>query len=98
MANSEVIVLVVDNETFGKRVEYFVIKAALAVMTESEATANHSDRIVYAQRVLNANYNKHGYVVGVLTNSTIAALSDPSAVNDNDLEFVVNSLFDAFAG
>lgn len=98
MANSETIVAVADNPAFIKRVEYFLVKAAIAVMNESEATVNHADRLIYASRALNSAVDFRPYALGVLANPTVAALADPATVTDNDLEFVVNSLFNAFAG
>ena len=81
------------------RVRYFMIKAAIAVMAEAENAANHVDRMAYAMRCLTGQADVTQYTIGVATNSTIAAKIDAvETVSDSDLEYTVNSLFDAYAG
>ena len=79
------------------RIEYFVIKAAVAVMAEDVGTANHANRFAYAKKILLGTENFSRWVVAVLTNSTIAAAADPVSASLSDVEFTVNSMFNAFA-
>lgn len=80
---------------FQDRVRYFAVKSALAIVAESDQTANHADRLVWARGILNGG-SVAGLALGVLTNPTIAA-SAPNVV-DGDVEFAVVSMIDAFAG
>lgn len=84
------------------RVSFFVIKAAIAIMAEDNLTANHSDRVDFANKVFVGDYDLNSYTFGVLTNSTILSNLDTGepdlGITDGDLEFTVNSLYNAFAG
>jgi hypothetical protein len=69
--------------------------AAVAVMAEDPGTTNHTARIAWATRALtDALAEARRMVWGVLTNGTIA--TDPLNATDNDVQFVVNSLVDAY--
>ena len=81
---------------FVQRVKYFMEKAAVAVMSETLSTAGHTERVAYAKIVLDGTASAIDYAVAVLTNSTVAAAG--AAVSDSDMEFTVNSMFDAFSG
>lgn len=79
---------------FISRVQFAMMKAAIAVQAESSGAANHTNRSGYARSVLN-DPNRYGplFAQGVVTN---AAITDTSS--DSDIEFTVNSLWDAYAG
>ena len=84
---------------FQDRVKFYLQKAALNVMAESDATANHADRVTYAQKVLAGQASVYEVTIGVTTNATVSAnIAAGTATNDGDLEYCVNSMFDAFAG
>lgn len=83
-----------------KQIAAAVHKAAVDVRNEATNTANHARRLTWADKVLN---NPDGpafwagvFVWGVLENATIVA--SPGAATDNDVQFVVNSLIDRYAG
>jgi len=99
MATSDKCMEWAESKGAQKRVEYFMKKAAIAIIGESGSTEGHAERVTYAKTVLGGNADVRGYAVGVSTNSTIATTitggSDPS---DNDLEFTVNSMINDFAG
>jgi hypothetical protein len=85
------------------RVRYAAIKAAVAVMAESAGTASHTQRVTYAKSVLAGLIDIFSMSIGVATNPTIFAELNPTAtpnygVPDADIEFTVNSLYNAFAG
>jgi hypothetical protein len=84
------------------RVSFFVIKAAGAVMSEVNTTPSHAERVAFALRVFESDYDLSSYTSAVLSNPTILAGLDPSeedlGVSDSDLEFSVNSFYNAFAG
>jgi hypothetical protein len=85
------------------RVEYCLKKAAVAVMAEAANTENHADRVVFAKKVLDGEAGITHATMAAMTNSTITAGGNPAAapnfgVSDGDLEFTVNSMFNAFAG
>jgi hypothetical protein len=102
MATSVEVVQVVKLGQFQRRVNYFVVKAAVAVMNEDPLTANHTERVAFANSVFVSDYNLEQYTNSILANPTIMSgltVSDAgNGVTDSDLEFVVNSVYDAFAG
>jgi len=72
-------------------------KAALDVLNEDPGTTNHANRLVWAKEALvNADTVAERMFWGILQNATIAAAGDEAT--DNDVQFVVNSLIDTFAG
>lgn len=87
---------------FKQRVEYCLKKAAVAIMAEDAGTANHAERVVYANKVLDGTASVVEAAKAVVTNATLTASGDSDAANmgisDGDLEFTVNSMFNAFAG
>jgi len=85
---------------FQDKIKWHMYKAAIAVMAEDDATEGHAARIVYASKILDGSASVKEYALGVITNTTIktAIDSDPVPDFDDDLEFVVSSLFNAFAG
>jgi hypothetical protein len=97
----------IANETeFQQRVEYAMSVAAANVYSENTSTTGHATRAAFANKVLAGNYNIKSACFGVLSNPTIAAeatipASGPPAGNsipDADIQFAVNSLWNAFAG
>ena len=89
-----------NDQGFQRRVKYFMQKAAVAIVGESESTDGHTERVAYATTILTGSASIFEVAIAVTTNSTIATAigtngGDPS---DNDLEFTVNSLINDFAG
>lgn len=73
------------------------LKAAWDVLNESSGTTNHAARLVWANKIID------GYETDLdvewrrfLSNATIQAVG--VAATDNDIQFVVNSFTDTFAG
>ena len=81
------------NTTFSHRVQQAAVKAAIAVASEDAQTANHAKRLAFGN-VLLRSPEAWGRVIayGVLTN---AAVSEASS--DSDIEFTVNSMWNAYA-
>jgi hypothetical protein len=79
---------------FISRVQHAMLKAAINVQAEASNTTNHTNRSGYAHAVLN-DPNRYGplFAQGVVTNASITDTS-----TDSDIEFTVNSLWDAYAG
>jgi hypothetical protein len=103
MATQSDAVTVARVPAFQDRVKYAAVKAAVAVMAESAGTASHAQRVVYARSILAGLIDILSLAVGVTTNTTILAELNPAAapnygVPDADIEFTVNSLFNAYAG
>ena len=85
-------------EDFQNTVKYFMQKAAIAVMSESDATANHAARLNFARKILSGQASIYEFAFAVVTNATIGGHIDvPEAIPDADLEFTVNSMYDAFS-
>lgn len=83
---------------FNDRIRFFLVKAAIAILNEDPATANHDARIVLSIKILSFSIiDVSPFVYAVLTNPTIFALDDPTTAPDNDVEFIVNSIIDAFS-
>lgn len=86
-----------DND-FQKKVKYYMQKAAISVLGEEGSTAGHADRLVYAKKILAGEASIKEYCIGIVTNTTIAGKIAAAKNYDDDLEFVVNSMFSDFAG
>lgn len=81
-------------QTFVQKVTVAMIQAAIAIANESVATPNHDLRARHAARVLNEpEHFAPGFALGVASNPAIKAES-----TDSDIQFTVNSNWDAFAG
>lgn len=102
MANSQEAMEVAARSDYQSRVRFYGQKAAHAVMSEAGTVANHAERVLWADSMLNGEENIYAMSVSTVTNSTIQAAADASAalqgVSDADLEFTVNSMVDAWAG
>jgi len=86
---------------FQLRVKFFATKAAIAIMAESAGTANHAERVVWANAEIAGENSTGQQSYSVSTNSTIQADIDSSpgnGVSDGDMEFTVNSMVNAWAG
>jgi len=82
-----------DDATFRGRVRQALVTAAINVMAEDSQTANYVARRAYATRVLHsATLEAQSVTYGIVTNG---AITDQST--DNDIQFTVNSMFDAYA-
>ena len=79
---------------FVARVTHAAIKSAAAVQAEAANVVGHIKRTDFALQVLRSS-QVYGPLMaqGVVTNVAISAAS-----TDNDIEFTVNSLWNAFAG
>jgi len=83
---------------FAKRCRYFFNKAAISVMSEDATTELHASRQKLAAKVLRGQLSMDAMATGVVTNSTIGTNIDAlRAITDNDIEFVVNSIYNAYA-
>lgn len=84
------------NEDIKKRVTSAVAIAAQAIVAESDQTANHVNRVIWANTALKDTQLAMEQIMWrVLGNATIAASGVSST--DNDIQFVVNSLIDFVA-
>jgi hypothetical protein len=84
---------VAHTPAFIARVGQISIKSAIAVAAEDPGTANHAERIAFGNKVL-LDPGNYGALIaqGVVTNASITASSP-----DNDIEFTVNSMWNAYA-
>ncbi len=86
------------NKEFKAKVEYEMVAAAIAVMSESADTANHTERVAYAKAILEGEYNKTELYIGFATNATIKGHLVADKSYTSDLAYVASTLFNAFAG
>ena len=86
------------NKEFAGKVKHEMQLAAIAIMAEAAETANHADRILYAKKILDGEASITEFCIGVLTNSTVKAHVIAGTDYTSDLAFVVQSMFNAFAG
>lgn len=103
MASYDTMLTIALQTAFLRRVEYCAKKAAVAVMAEDAGTTNHAERVVYAKSILEGDASLQEYAKAVVTNSTLTTNGDLDSpplfgISDNDLEFTVNSMFNAMAG
>lgn len=89
--------VIAGDSTWRFRCRYLLMKAAIAVMSEDPGTTNHANRVFFAKKVISGGVAVEEVAIAVLTNSTIAAATYPADAPDGDLEFTINSMFDAFA-
>ena len=104
MATASEASVIAGHRLWRDRVYYYRLRSAIAIMSEDPGTTSHAERVTYAKLVISGVQPIDDYALGVATNSTIQAALDPDAgsptwgVPDNDVEFTVNSLINAFAG
>lgn len=103
MASFYEMAYIAEQPTTRARVEYCLKKAAVAVMAEAANTDSHAERVVFAKKVLAGEASITNAALAVMTNATITAAGETNTspnygVSDGDLEFTVNSMFNAFAG
>jgi len=94
---TELDALVVGNPILRQRFRASRLKAAWNVVNEAVNTANHAERIAWANKIiggyetdLDAEYR------WLCSNTTIQA--NPSGASDNDIDFVVASFLNQWAG
>lgn len=92
------------SDEFAARVAMVTMTLAMTVLVEDPETANHANRIIFAQKHLRAEINNKTLAAAVIaSNSTIqttingAPLLLGSNVPDGDIEFVITGLLNAFA-
>jgi len=79
-----------------KRAAVRAMKLAGDILSEAPETANHTNRILWANAVLADPRAKVAEMkTHILLNATIAA--DPNGASSNDVEFVISGLIDSFA-
>jgi hypothetical protein len=90
---------------FIARIQYAICKAAVDVSSESTNTPGHEKRAACAQRMLTGSYSWDYVCLAVITNPSIAAgatavPTDGNGYNipDGDIQFTVNSMWNAFSG
>ena len=97
---------------FMRQIVVAMVTAAQDIRNEDPGTANHTERLAWAEKVggaVGASRMAEKWRWRVLENATIrtslATLPDPNPdaldvgpVSDSDIQFVVNSLIQVFAG
>lgn len=74
-------------------------KSAADILNESPSTTNHTNRVLWAKKVLTENADGpmvRSLSVNCAQNATIAA-AGAAAATDNDILFVIDSLVDTYA-
>ena len=102
MASYDDLITIAGNGRFQDRVKYALTSAAISVYNEASSSTGHTARVAYASSVIGGNYNLHPAAIAILTNTTIAAEATLSSIPDfgipdSDMQFAVNSLWDALA-
>lgn len=90
-----------NNKEFYHKIKWEMQAAAIAVMAELAETPGHTERIAYAQKILDGTASVKEFAIGVLTNADVEAAISNAAIGNPygvDLTYVVNSMFNAFAG
>jgi hypothetical protein len=100
MATSDIIAAASD-PLFYTRVSYISLKVAQNVASEDESTANHVNRVAYAERIFRGLDNALLISMHIAaSNPTIAATLETeggAAVPDGDIEFALATIWDARA-
>ena len=85
------------NSDFQLRINLLTVKAALANLAAAQPSAG---TVLLAQRILKGDERVERWAMSCVTNPSIAAGAhepDGSSIADADLEFAVNSFWNAFA-
>ena len=87
------------NSSFLDQIAGSLLFSASQIVNEAPGTANHANRAALANAILlNADAQARVFAPGLLTNATVAAAAAaPDSISDNDVDFVVASLFDVYA-
>lgn len=100
MATGEIIAAA-SAPTFYTRVAFVALKTAQNVAAEDPGTANHENRVAYANRVFRGEEGALLLALHVASaNGTVAAALESGggdAVPDADIEFVLSTIWDARA-
>lgn len=86
------------NDEFKNKVKHEMQAAAIAVMAEAAETANHTERVAYAEKILSGEASVQEFCIGVLTNQDVKTAVTNSTDYTEDLAYVVTTIFNAFAG
>jgi hypothetical protein len=89
-----------QDSTFTGQVMIAMMKAAVSIMTESAATAGHTQRVNLANAVLNNPTTwqpKFAYALASQT-ATITPQTVPSTVPDGTIDTAVSAVWDSIAG
>ncbi len=87
-----------NDEGFQRKVKLCMQKAAVDVLAEVPTTGGHSLRVTYANKILDGTASIYEMCVAVVTNPDIQTDINSQIDYDNDLQFVVNSMINPFAG
>lgn len=81
---------------FKHRAAVAIAKAAADILAEAANTTNHAQRSTWASKALGDPIGMAGKMAfGIMTNATLQGAGD--AMLDSDIQFVVNSLVDAYS-
>lgn len=93
---------VARHSRFQNRVQFYMVKGAVAVLAEAIATEGHASRVSYANEVLDGTASVLQHATAALTNSTLFAAATleqaDHGITDSDLEFAVNEMWNAMSG
>lgn len=102
MASYSVLGQIATQPDFQNRVAFAMNSAAVSVYNEAGSTTGHVARALYATKVLTGQYSLSAACLGVLVNSTIQGEAVQNtvgnAIPDSDIQFQVNSIWNALAG
>ena len=87
----------VESKEAQRKIRYYFAKAAVAVVAEDGGTTNHAERMVFAGDILYGTIADKTLTWPIMTNATIAGKIASDTDYTSDIEFVVNSMYDAFA-
>lgn len=100
MATKEIIAEA-SKPSFYTRVAFIALRSAQNVASEPENTANHANRVAYANRIFRGEENALLLALHVVSaNGTVSNTlqnEGGEAVPDGDIEFVLSTIWDARA-
>lgn len=102
MASFDTLLSVAAADAYQQRVKYAMTVAAVNVYAEASSTTGHQARSVLAAKVIQGGFGSYGAAaLATLTNATLASEATNSppdfGISDGDLQFTVNSLWNALA-
>lgn len=98
MATYAELLLAAENATLNNKIKVACFIAAETVRTESGATANHANRLLWAKRVFeNPDTEARRMVWAVLAQNSAATLAQITGALDPTVQTAVNAAIDVFA-
>lgn len=85
-----------DEKDFRDRVQFLIVKSAIAIFNEAVITAMHVERLALAKLILSGPETQvTRFALAAMTQPMPLAAARHSAIADNDLENAINGVYNS---